>query len=106
MRVFSWLGRALIFCLLFAFALNNQHEAELRWFPGFSWHAPMIVMVLGAFMLGCLVTLMLLVPGWWKLRRRAQAADKDLPLPVSGRRVKKAEPVPEPVPEMPPRDGL
>ena len=103
MRVFTWLGRALLFCLLFAFALNNQHEVELRWFPGLSWHAPMVLLVLLAFVAGCGVTLVLLVPGWWRLRRKARAADRDL-LPAAPRR--RAAPAPETPPEMPPRDGL
>ena len=34
MRIFVWLVRAAIFFTLFAFALNNQHEAAIRWFFG------------------------------------------------------------------------
>jgi uncharacterized integral membrane protein len=53
MRVISWVLRAFIFFALFAFALNNQHEASVRWFFGYRWAAPMVFIVLAAFGLGC-----------------------------------------------------
>ena len=34
MRIFVWLFRAAIFFSLFAFALNNQHDATVKWFFG------------------------------------------------------------------------
>ena len=51
MRIFVWLVRAAIFFTLFAFALNNQHEAAIRWFFGQEWRAPMVFIVLAAFAL-------------------------------------------------------
>ena len=53
MRLLVWLVRAALFFLLFAFALNNQHEAAIRWFFGHEWRAPMVFIVLVAFALGC-----------------------------------------------------
>ena len=49
MRILVWLFRALIFFTLFAFALNNQQQANVRWFFGVEWHAPMVIVVLAAF---------------------------------------------------------
>ena len=34
MKYFLWLLKAAIFFTLFAFALNNQHDASVRWFFG------------------------------------------------------------------------
>ena len=34
MRILVWLLRAFIFFTLFAFALNNQQPAAVRWFFG------------------------------------------------------------------------
>ena len=48
MRTLNWLWRGLLFFILFAFALNNQHVVELKWFLGYSWQAPMVFVVLGA----------------------------------------------------------
>ena len=53
MRVFVWLFRAFIFFTLFAFALNNQQSATVRWFFGVEWHTPMVIVVLVAFAAGC-----------------------------------------------------
>jgi lipopolysaccharide assembly protein A len=104
MRIFIWLFRAFVFFTLFAFALNNQHDAGVRWFFGQEWRAPMVFIVLGAFGLGCAFGVFAMVPSWWKhwrVARRIQPAeaapDKTLTL---------AAPVPEAAPEHPPRDGL
>ena len=54
MRALVWLLRALIFFTLFAFALNNQQDAVVRWFFGVEWRAPMVIIVLAALLcLGC-----------------------------------------------------
>ncbi len=71
MRLFVWLARALVFFTLFAFALNNQHAAGVRWFFGYEWRAPMVFIVLGAFALGCGLGVFAMVPSWWKHRRQA-----------------------------------
>jgi|SRR4051794_32730341 putative membrane protein len=76
MRLFVWLFRAFIFFALFAFALNNQQSASVRWFFGIEWHAPMVIVVLAAFAGGCAIGVLAMVPSWWKHRRvaRRQAA--------------------------------
>ncbi|MEX8518522.1 MAG: lipopolysaccharide assembly LapA domain-containing protein [Leptothrix sp. (in: b-proteobacteria)] len=109
MRLFTWLLRATIFFVLFAFALNNQHDVQLFWFFGYGWHAPMVFVVLAAFGMGCVVTLLALLPGWWRLRRKAQAADpvvSELPGSAATRRGARQGPVPDAPATMPPRDGL
>ena len=104
MRFFVWLFRAFIFFALFAFALNNQHDASVRWFFGQEWRAPMVFIVLTAFGLGCAFGVFAMVPSWWKhwrVARRVQpgepAVQPALPAPVM---------VGDPPPEHPPRDGL
>lgn len=72
MRVLLWILRALIFFVLFAFALNNQHLAIVHWFFGAQWSAPMVILVLAAFALGCAVGVLVMVPGWWRHRREAR----------------------------------
>ncbi len=71
MRIFSWLLRAFIFFTLFAFALNNQHAASVRWFFGVEWRAPMVFVVLAAFAAGCAVGAVAMLPGWLKSRQAA-----------------------------------
>ena len=87
MRLLAWLVRALIFFTLFAFAVNNQHDAAIRWFFGQEWRAPMVFIVLAAFALGCAFGVFAMVPSWWRHRRVARkhsgAAAASLDAPVS-----------------------
>jgi lipopolysaccharide assembly protein A len=72
MRIFVWLVRAAVFFTLFAFALNNQDPATVKWFFGHEWHAPMVFIVLAAFGLGCAFGIFAMVPSWWRHRRMAR----------------------------------
>src|SRR5689334_8843784 len=84
MRLLLWLVRLLVFFALFAFALNNQQEAQIHWFFGRVSSAPMVFIVLGAFALGCAVGVFAMVPSWWRQRRaggRAPEAIDSLQLP-------------------------
>ena len=72
MKVFIWLVRAALFFTLLAFALNNQHEASIKWFFGQEWRAPMVFIVLGAFAFGCVFGVFAMVPSWWQHRRAAR----------------------------------
>ncbi len=104
MRILIWLWRALVFFILFAFALNNQQLVGVRWFFGYEWRAPMVFIVLTAFALGCAFGVFAMVPTWWKHRRVARhklpaefGNDKDMPANLK----------PTADPELhPPRDGL
>ena len=108
MRILVWLLRAAIFFALFAFALNNQHEASVKWFFGYEWRAPMVFVVLAAFALGCAFGVLAMVPSWWRHRRvvrkqqrAAAAAQADTAVgPATA-----AAPVAV-VPDLPLRDGL
>lgn len=75
MRILVWLLRAFLFFALFAFALNNSQEVQVRWFFGHDWHSPLVIVVLMAFGLGCAVGVLAMVPAWWKHRRQAQRLD-------------------------------
>lgn len=72
MRVLVWLLRALLFFTLFAFALNNQEPATVRWFFGAQWQAPMVMIVLVSFIGGCFAGALAVLPSWWRQRREVQ----------------------------------
>ena len=101
MRVFVWLLRAFIFFALFAFALNNQQQATLRWFFGVEWHSPMVIVVLAVFALGCAFGVLAMVPTWWRHRRHAQRQSPPEPAAAPGLAVAQ-----DFGPEHPPREGL
>lgn len=72
MRLFVWLIRAFIFFTLFAFALNNQQPATVRWFFGVQWQAPMVIIVLAAFALGAAVGVIAMLPDAWRRWRQVK----------------------------------
>ena len=104
MRMLVWLFRAAIFFVLFAFALNNREEATINWFFQQSWQAPMVLIVLAAFGLGCAFGIFAMVPSWWRHRRLSRtqmrrATDKPVVAVPAAAVAETAE-------LHPPRDGL
>ena len=85
MKYLMWLLKAAIFFTLFAFALNNQHDATVYFFFGASWRAPLVLVVLAAFAGGLVVGALGMLPGWWKHRSAAaqQPAAPVAPAPAS-----------------------
>ncbi|MET0717925.1 MAG: LapA family protein [Pseudoxanthomonas sp.] len=71
MKYILWLLKAAIFFTLFAFALNNQHDATVNFFFGTYWRAPLVLVVLVAFAGGLVVGALGMLPGWWKHRSGA-----------------------------------
>jgi putative membrane protein len=101
--MFVWLIRAAIFFTLFAFALNNQQEAGIRWFFGQEWRAPMVFIVLAAFGMGCAFGVFAMVPSWWRQRRVAR---KHAPQQEPRVEMPATSASPEITIPHPPRDGL
>jgi putative membrane protein len=101
MRALVWLLRAALFVLLFAFALHNQHETQVNGFFGRAWRGPMVFVVLAAFGLGAAAGVLAMLPGWWRQRRAAPAAEA---VPAT------ADSLPPPQPDvpatLPARDGI
>jgi len=104
MRFLVWVFRALIFFTLFAFALNNQQQANVRWFFGVEWHAPMVIVVLVVFAAGCALGVLAMVPSWWRHRREVRRLS---PPPAAPAPSAQHDSVPSERPlEHPPREGL
>jgi uncharacterized integral membrane protein len=74
LRLLQWLLNAVVFFALFAFALNNQHEAKVYFFFGTQWRSPMVLIVLSAFALGMVIGVLGMVPRWWRQRKAAQSS--------------------------------
>ncbi len=71
-RLLKWLLFAAVFFTFFAFALNNQQDATLRFFFGTQWRMPMALVVLTAFTAGMGAGILAMVPRWWRHRRAAK----------------------------------
>jgi lipopolysaccharide assembly protein A len=106
MRILVWLVRGLIFFVLFAFALNNQQDAVVRWFFGAQWRAPMVIVVLVAFAAGAAMGVLAMVPSWWRHRRVARRAGKAVAAKPGSEAVAPGQALPDSVGAHPPRDGL
>ena len=79
---YLWLAaKLLVFLLVLGFALKNSHTATFYSYLGYVWQAPLIVMLLLAFVLGTLTGLLALLPTVFRLRRelarKPQAAEAD-----------------------------
>jgi len=72
--ILQWLLKAAIFFTLFAFALNNQADVTVRFFFGYQWTAPLVLVVLITFASGLLLGVLGMVPRWWRQRRAAVQA--------------------------------
>lgn len=84
MKYLMWLLKAAIFFTLFAFALNNQQHTTVHFFFGTQWQAPLVLVVLTAFVGGLIAGVLVMVPRWWKQRStaaklRQPAASSDAP---------------------------
>jgi uncharacterized integral membrane protein len=105
MRLIIWTLKALVFFTLFAFALNNQHPASVKWFFGVEWQAPMVFVVVAAFAAGCAFGVVAMVPGRWRARQRKPmtgSGTPDTPTPAAP----DTGAAPSAAPTHPPRDGL
>jgi uncharacterized integral membrane protein len=76
----QWLLKAAIFFTLFAFALNNQGDVTVRFFFGYQWTAPLVMVVLITFAAGLLMGVLGMVPRWWRQRRAAARARQSTPV--------------------------
>ena len=72
LKLLQWTLNAAVFFTLFAFALNNQHEAKVYFFFGTQWRSPMVLIVLLAFAMGMVVGVLGMVPRWWRQKQAAK----------------------------------
>ncbi len=52
MRYLNWLLRALLFLILFGFAVKNDQPVVLRYFFGYEWQASLVLILLLFFAVG------------------------------------------------------
>jgi uncharacterized integral membrane protein len=68
----QWTLKAAIFLMLFAFALNNQEDVQVRFFWGLQWTSPLVLVLLAFFAAGVVLGVLGMVPRWWRQKRLAQ----------------------------------
>ena len=72
LRALKWVIGALVFFLLFAFALNNQEKVQVHLVFGWSGQTPLVLVILLAFAVGLIAGILGMLPHWWKQRRKAE----------------------------------
>lgn len=78
MRYLGWLVKILIFVVVLGFALQNSQPVTLHYFLGYVWEAPLVVLLLLAFVLGALLGLLALLPALYQLRRERARLRREL----------------------------
>ena len=85
MQPLVWILRFVIVVLLVWFAVKNGQEVELFGFPGQSWKAPLVFVLLVAFVGGVVIGLLAWIPTVVRQRReigRLRRAAAQPPLPA------------------------
>lgn len=73
MKYLSWLLKAALFFVVFAFALNNLDDVRVHFFFGNTWDAPLVLVVLAALIVGLVLGALLIMPLWLRARQALKA---------------------------------
>lgn len=85
MKYLSWLLKAALFFVVFAFAINNLDDVQVHFFFGHTWQAPLVLVVLAALILGLVLGVLLMMPLWLRARhalKAKQAANTSTPAQI------------------------
>jgi uncharacterized integral membrane protein len=93
MQAIAWILRLAVLLVLVWFAVRNGQEVELRGLPDQSWKAPLIFVVLVAFVTGVVIGLSAWLPTYVRQRREISRLRKASAVAAA---------VPVPAPEAPP----
>lgn len=69
---------AIVFILLFVFALKNTHDAALMLFLGYEIRAPLVLIILGFFIVGAALGILAIAPTLFRYRRELARQRKSL----------------------------
>lgn len=70
LKAVTWALRILLFLVVVSFAVGNQEPVTVRYFMGQTWQAPLVLVLLAAFVAGAALGLLALVPAVLRQRRR------------------------------------
>lgn len=93
MTYVSWLIKLIIFLALLGFAINNSDPTKIRYFFGYAWTAPLVLILAAFFVGGVMVGLLFAFRTIFRQRRQIQSLKKELKL--------QANTVPTPAPAVP-----
>lgn len=71
MRVIAWFVRIVVFLFLLGFALENTEPVVINFFLGYFLEAPLVAVLLGVLLIGCLFGVLIMLPSLLRMRREA-----------------------------------
>lgn len=78
MQYFMWIIKVALFFLILSFALVNTDPVTVRYYLGYRWEAPLVVVLLVAVCAGALVGLLTGLFQTLRLRREIAALKREL----------------------------
>ncbi len=80
MRYLNWLLRAILFLILFGFAVKNDQPVVLRYFFGYEWQASLVLILLLFFAVGTVVGALSVLGNIFRQRREIAMLKRELDL--------------------------
>ena len=102
MQIFLWIIKAELFLLILSFALVNTDPVTVRYYPGFQWQAPLVLVLLAAACAGARAGLLAGLFQALRLRREIAALRRELRKAQAGQQA----PAAGETPALPPADLL
>ena len=78
MHYLMWIIKVLLFLLILSFALVNTDPVTVRYYLGYQWQAPLVLVLLLAICAGALVGLLVGLFHTLRLRRQVAALKREL----------------------------
>jgi len=78
MRYLNWLLRAILFLILFGFAVKNDQPVVLRYFFGYEWQASLVLILLLFFAVGTGVGALSVLGNIFRQRREIAILKREL----------------------------
>lgn len=80
MRYLIWCVRIVLFLLLLGFTVRNVETVTLRYYFGYEWHAPLVLVILLFFALGVAIGVLSCLGKIFRQRRKIATFRKKYPL--------------------------
>ena len=78
MRYLNWILRAVLFTVLFGFAVKNDQPVTLRYFFGYEWPSSLVIVLLVFFTIGATVGVLAMLPNVLQQRREIARLKRDI----------------------------
>ena len=78
MHYLMWIIKVLLFLLILSFALVNTDPVTVRYYLGYQWNAPLVLVLLVSVCIGALIGLLVGLFHTLRLRRQVAALKREL----------------------------